>query len=40
MAWLASGRSEARASMVCTGSPGMNRGMTQSTVTATKNVTA
>ena len=40
MAWLASGRSEARASIVCTGSPGMNRGMTQSMVTATKNVSA
>ena len=26
--------------IVCTGSPGMNRGITQSTVTATKNVTA
>ena len=40
MAWLASGRSEARASIVCTGSPGMNRGIIQSTVTATKNVSA
>jgi hypothetical protein len=40
MAWFASGRSEALASIVCTGSPGMNRGITQSIVTATKNVTA
>jgi hypothetical protein len=38
MDWAASGRSDARDSIVCTGSPGMNRGIIQSIVTATKNV--